>query len=89
MQFKCIKKINKRTGGLRRVYLVQFPSGPKYYCADYEWTFDRGPETMLFECDDTGYVSDWLDLWVEPGDAVTNDRAITDYLKTVNINGDD
>lgn len=83
MQFKCIEKINKRTGGLRKVYEVQFPSGPIYYCADYEWTFDRGPETMVFHCDKTGYVHDWTDLWVDAGDAVTNDAAITDFLDSL------
>jgi len=92
MQFKCIAKINKRNGGLRKVYEVQMPSGIEYFCADYAWTFDRGPETMVFRCDETGYVSDWGDLWEGPGDAVTNNQAITEYLKYALIrldSGDD
>ena len=32
---------------------------------DTAYTFDAGWETMVFECDENGMVSDWLDLDVK------------------------
>jgi hypothetical protein len=50
--------------GEARVYRVPvseaFPTG--YVVASAAMTSDRGPETMLFPCDEQGNVSDWCEI---------------------------
>ena len=73
-------------GGCRKTYRV-FNSQESYFVvADYAVTADRGPETMIFMGDEDGKVIDWGDLWSWPGDAVTDDYGIRDYVGELNFN---
>lgn len=73
--------------GYRRLYKLIFSCNDpivKYVVADYSDTPDCGPETMVFECDEQGYVTDWADLWVGYDEYVRNDYAIQEFMKELN-----
>ena len=75
------------SNGYRRLYKLIFSCNDpivKYVVADYSWTPDHGPETMVFESDDTGYVTDWADLWTGYDEYVRNDYAIQEFMKELN-----
>lgn len=79
------------TGGCRRVYSLSKEARPKVtemlgrrptrrhhvtcVWADYETTPDRGPETMVFACTESGAIIDYHPLLTVPGDAAHDDRA--------------
>lgn len=61
---------------------VDFNGGKtRYVLADFAYTFDHGPETMLFPCDEVGNVIDWGDLYVAYGDAVSDDSAVACFCE--------
>lgn len=80
------------TGGCRRVYQLSKPAQtlitqklhkkPRRrllvpcVCADYETTPDRGPETMVFACTETGAVISYQDLACMPGDHARDNSAV-------------
>lgn len=77
---------NPYTGGHRVVYRLAEPyeyapgEETEYLCADYATTFDHGPETMLFPCDEDGYVLDWSDLQADPYDSTVADVVMDKWL---------
>ena len=80
------------TGGCRRVYNLSKPAQtlvtqmlhkkPRRrllvpcVCADFETTPDRGPETMVFACTETGSIINYQDLVCMPGDHARDDEAV-------------
>jgi hypothetical protein len=55
----------------KEIYFLETPYRYNYFgeprCVDFIYvsaadTFDHGPETMIFECDEQGHVLDWSDL---------------------------
>ena len=73
--------------GYRRLYKLIFSCDDpivKYVVADYCYIPGYGPETMVFECDEQGCVTDWDDLWVGYDEYVRNDYAIQEFVKELN-----
>lgn len=86
MTFRRIATQGFAGGARRAVYELSDPiryrgGSTCYVCADFAYTPDRGPETMVFACNAEGKVLDWTDLWAWPGDAVTDDMAVELWLE--------
>ena len=70
----------KTMHGVRTVY--QLETG-RFVCADYshmvvgELPID---ETMLFDCREDGFIEEWSELWVTPGNTASNDECIEEWL---------
>lgn len=56
-----IQKLNM-FGGCRKLYRVSVDGDESHIVADFAFTPDHGPETMLFRADAGGEVTDWMDL---------------------------
>ena len=52
---------NPQTGG----WYTLFSKNGEHYYADLSDTPDRGPECMIFSCDEDGKVTDWNDVYSE------------------------
>lgn len=94
MRYEKVEEFpNTSTGGYRAVYklsdFIAFGKGEstRFVCADYAVTFDRGPETMLFPCDENGTVLDWSELWCDYCDTVGNDMAVEAFCKMLEEKG--
>ena len=88
-EYEKLFEVPNRHGGKRAVYRLSKPivnehGYTSYVCADFAYTFDHGPETMLFACDENGYVTDWEDLWCDYGETVSNDAAIREWTESRN-----
>lgn len=68
----------------RRHYRLSDGEQDFYAVCDFAYTFDRGPETMLFLSDSNGMVTDWTDILAAPGDEVTDDSMIKEYATILN-----
>lgn len=85
MKYELVKTVDPtRLGGVRTVYKVTDGDDISYMCADFNpCPFDTlVAETMLFECDEDGTVTDWKDLWVDYGaDTASTNECIEDYIR--------
>lgn len=52
--------------------------------ACYDVTPDHGPETMLFPCQSNGIITSYTELWSCGYNAVSDDSAITEFVKELN-----
>lgn len=59
---------------------VVIKMGQSYYLVDKADTLDVGWETMIFECDKEGNVSNWLELYTDRTDKPILD-CITEFVK--------
>ena len=71
-----VKIINKNLNGFYGVvWLIEIDE--RFFAVSAANTPDNGPETMIFECNEVGKVSDWLDLVVVNEE---NHELAIDYL---------
>ena len=94
MEYKRIRfgDLNRSQGGCRALYElseeVAYDRGrTRYVIADFAYTFDHGPETMVFPCDKDGNVLSWGELWESYGDAVSDDSAVAAFCAARNLPG--
>lgn len=52
----------------------------EYVAADFAYTLDRGPETMLFRADEEGNVKSWTELYAVYRDGVSDDSAMAELF---------
>ena len=68
----------------RRHYRLSNGEAYFYVVADFAYTFDHGPETMIFDSDSLGNIWNWSDILMLADDAVTDDSAIMMYVDDLN-----
>ena len=92
IEYKRIRfgDLNRSQGGCRALYElseeVAYSTGrTRYVIADFAYTFDHGPETMVFPSDKDGNVLNWGELWVSYGDAVSDDLAVSAFCMAMGL----
>lgn len=61
----------------------------KYYYCDTAYTFDRGYESMAFECDKNGEVLDWSEVAVNWDTAISHDEFVQNLEDFIKRYGED
>ena len=64
MKINNMKILNKNEDGWKGIsWLIKIKN--KFYIVSRNDTFDRGDETMIFNCNNQGIVSEWTEVYAE------------------------